>query len=206
MESKENFIKTYTGRIVCPYALDPSDIDIRDIAHALSQQCRFSGHTDLPYGVAEHSCRVHDLVPVEDRPWAILHDAPETYLLDLPRPVKRAPGYKLGEEFRAIEVAIMEVICDRFDLDTVEPESVEIADRRLLVTEQRDLMGHEPLAGNTAEQEEFEAAEPLEEEIWPWPYEMAEEEFLKRFEAAFGVTVPRYIKRRSRRVVMGGTF
>lgn len=49
------FIKTYTGKVICPLALSPSDIDITDIAKSLSNTCRFGGHIEDFYSTAEHS-------------------------------------------------------------------------------------------------------------------------------------------------------
>lgn len=44
-----DWIQTYTRRRVSMTGLDAGDIDVRDIAHALSNQCRFAGHTSRFY-------------------------------------------------------------------------------------------------------------------------------------------------------------
>lgn len=49
------FIKTYTGKLICPLDLKPEDIDIKDIAKSLSNTCRFGGHIEDFYSTAEHS-------------------------------------------------------------------------------------------------------------------------------------------------------
>jgi hypothetical protein len=61
-----NWIQTFTGRQYWP--LDPreGDVYIEDIAHALSLQCRFTGHCRSFYSVAEHCVRVSHVVPSED--------------------------------------------------------------------------------------------------------------------------------------------
>lgn len=51
-------IRTFTNKYVSPLELKPEDVNIDDIAHALSLQCRFAGHVQCFYSVAEHSCRV----------------------------------------------------------------------------------------------------------------------------------------------------
>jgi hypothetical protein len=67
----------------------PEDIDILDIAHSLSMQCRYNGHTKGFYSVAEHSVLVANLVPPRLRLQALLHDASEAYVGDVIRPIKR---------------------------------------------------------------------------------------------------------------------
>lgn len=107
-------IYTYTGRTIRPLAPDPDDICIEDIAHALSNQCRFTGHTRKFSSVAEHSVRVSWLVPEEFRLEALLHDASEAYLSDIARPVKKAPGF--AETYLKYEFALERAIALRFAL------------------------------------------------------------------------------------------
>lgn len=117
---REPFIETYSGVRFCPLAPEVSKIRIHDIAHALSNQCRFSGHVRHFYSVAEHSVRVSRLlekrVPKNRRIWlkGLLHDASEAYLVDLPTPLK-ANG-KIGEEYREAEGRLMALIWERFAL------------------------------------------------------------------------------------------
>lgn len=63
-------------------------VDPADIAHSLSMQCRFNGHTSSFYSVAQHCYLVADLVPAEDQLAALLHDATEAYVGDMVRPLK----------------------------------------------------------------------------------------------------------------------
>src|SRR4051794_27255584 len=99
-------IPTASGARFDPFAPDAASIEIRDIAHALGNLCRFGGHCRVFYSVAQHSCLVADLVErrgagVECVHWALLHDASEAYLGDLPHPVKRYS--ELGALYRAAE-------------------------------------------------------------------------------------------------------
>lgn len=135
-------IKTYTGRLVSPLAADACDIDIRDIAHALSNQCRWSGHTRQFYSVGDHSVRVSLICDPQDALWGLLHDASEAYLVDLPRPLKDQEVF--GAAYRRAEAHLMRTICEAFRLPEAMPESVRRADDVLLWTEARDLMDLEP--------------------------------------------------------------
>jgi hypothetical protein len=132
------WISTYTGRPFWPCDPRIEDVDTDDIAHALSLQCRFAGHVDRFYSVAEHCFRASMIVPYEDALWALLHDAPEAYLIDLPRPLKYTPG--LAEMYQECEAALMRVICRKYGLPFGEPDTVKRADVILLATEQRDLL------------------------------------------------------------------
>ena len=178
------WIQTFTGRAVFP--LDPreEDIDILDIAHALSLQCRFSGHVREFYSVAEHSVRVAKLVAdldgtflpgASDALWALLHDASEAYLVDVPRPIKRAVGM---EAYREAERGLQRVICRRFGLPEEEPVAVRLADQTLLSTEARDLMPpNEEYWGQW--RADFP---PLERRIEPWSSYSAKLSFLQWWE------------------------
>lgn len=146
-------IQVAHGRVIDPLNPSVDDIYIEDIAHALSNQCRFSGHVTRFYSVAEHSVRVSKACKPEDALWGLLHDATEAYLVDLPRPLKRAPG--LGDEYLKIEANLQRIICEKFGLVDEMPESVHEADNALLMTEARDLLDQLPVT--------------LEKDLWgPW--------------------------------------
>ena len=164
------WISTYLGVPFWP--MDPriEDVRLEDIAHALSRQCRFAGHCDRFYSVAQHCVHVSELVPFEHRLWALLHDAPEAYLVDLPRPIKHSPG--IGEEYQAVEANLMRVICRRFGLPFSEPASVKRADEVMLETERRDL---HPRGRWTMD------VVPRNQVILPWSPDFAKHEFLRMF-------------------------
>jgi hypothetical protein len=146
--SIEPFIETYTGKRFYPLNARKEDICITDIAHALSNQCRFSGHTRRFYSVAEHSVHVSLVVAdrggsFEDQLWGLLHDASEAYLVDLPTPLKKDPVF--GFVYRAAERALTKAIAEAFDLEGHEPPGiVHNADLAMLATEARDLMPCKP--------------------------------------------------------------
>lgn len=172
-EAMSNWIQTMTGKKFTPFDPRPEDITIIDIAHALSNLCRFTGHCRFFYSVAEHSVRVSWHVPREDAMWGLLHDASEAYLHDLPRPIKRHAGLAF---YREQERRLQGVICATFGLAIEEPQSVGIADSRMLMTERRDLMTRAP-------EPWAETDEPYAERIRrPWLPRDAHREFRDRYD------------------------
>lgn len=124
-------------------------VDAADIAHSLSMQCRFNGHTNRYYSVAQHCYLVADLVPAEHQLAALLHDATEAYVGDMVRPLKegmRNYSNQMGVEclYEETERKVWIAICQRFNLDPALPASVKHADLAALATEKRDLMPTHP--------------------------------------------------------------
>lgn len=90
----ENWIETRSGKRVSVQNPQPDQFDIKDIAYALSNTCRFNGHCAGFYSVAEHSVVVALRLPPELRLAGLLHDATEAYLGDIPSPIKQfLPDY-----------------------------------------------------------------------------------------------------------------
>lgn len=133
------WLQTYTGKKFTPLDPRPEDICAEDIAHALGNMCRFNGHCKRFYSVAEHSIRVAELAPDCLLRLALLHDAAEVYLTDMPRPLKSA-----FPEFSIIERRIRACILERFNVSLDGWEEVEYADMIMLATEARDLMSEPP--------------------------------------------------------------
>lgn len=145
VDRERSWIQTYTGKKFYPLEPRAEDIDLIDIAHALSMQCRFTGHVKRIYTVGEHCVRATNIhfeifgngeKVSKETLWMLLHDAAEAYLIDLAKPVKvNMPFYCEAEE------KIMAEVCKKFDLDSVMPESVKKIDQLMLAIEARDLMG-----------------------------------------------------------------
>ena len=140
----EDYITTYTKRHVTPLDPKPEQIDIRDIAHALSYLSRANGHFPEFYSVAQHSiqcCR-----EAEARGYSrklvlacLLHDGSEAYLSDITRPVKRnLPGYRQAE--RRLQAVIYETFLGE-DLTEDEAEFVKRVDDDCLYYEFEHYMG-----------------------------------------------------------------
>lgn len=87
---KPGVMHTWSGKHVNPTDFKKEDVEVRDIAKALSLSNRFNGHTYRPYSVAEHSLVASFMAPEEYRLEALLHDAGEAYIGDVITPVKEA--------------------------------------------------------------------------------------------------------------------
>lgn len=181
-------IRTFTGIAFDLQSPTPEMVDIRDIAHALARVCRFNGHTrGEPYSVAQHSVSVSIRAGMWSQPAArlgLLHDAAEAYLGDMTAPLKR-----LMPDFVALERDIQAVIFQNFDVWTADSvpisarDAVRDADRRMLATEARDLMGVvNPAAAGFGDRSAY-ADHPR---VIPWPAADAEAAFLARFNSLFG--------------------
>lgn len=170
----KGWILTYSGRRFWPLDPHEDDIDIVDIAHALSNACRFAGHVRRFYSVAQHSVFVSHVCDIADELDGLLHDRTEAYLLDMPKPLKRAAALA---GYRAAEDRLEAVTAASFGVRVVMPASVHHADRALLATERRDLMP----AFDPKHYQRDELVEPLPGTIRPWSPAVARYQYLTRF-------------------------
>ena len=163
-----SWIITRSGRKFDLSAPTADMVDTIDIAHSLSMQCRFNGHTSMFYSVAQHCSLVAALVPDEHQLAALLHDATEAYVGDLVRPLKQGmrefyESQHLESLYDAVERRVWVAICNRFVLDPVLPESVAYADLTALATEKRDLLPAHPEPWPC-----LQGIEPAAQPIDPW--------------------------------------
>lgn len=171
-------ICTATGRLFWPLDPRPEEVAIEDVAAALSKLCRFGGHCRAFYSIAQHSIHVAELVEAEGQGpvavlRALLHDAAEAYLLDLPRPIKYASGM---QPYRNAEADVESVIVAAFNLPLLAPSIILWADQTIFATEVRDLMP------NCRSEFWSTTNPPRSERIVPWTPERAEASFLAAFE------------------------
>lgn len=176
-----DWMQTFTGRRFYPLDPRPEDIDPIDIAHALSMLCRYAGHVKKFYSVAEHCVHMSRAVPQEFALEALLHDATEAYVVDVPRPLKiHLP------DFQAVEARVAVVIAQRFGhqklvpsgegLAIVESPEVKDADMRIVLDER------DALLSPTSYRWVMENAAPLGAPIEGWLPARAEAEYLHRLE------------------------
>lgn len=162
---------TYSGKFVNPLDIHPEDLCLQDIAHALALRSRFGGHCATFYSVAQHCC-LAAMFTKESRPLALLHDAAEAYLCDVPGPLK---CQRVFDFFHTAELTILDTIIDKYCPDT-RRGSWERIDMVLLVNEFRQLFPHTwpqmPIAANTL------LAEGEHIEITPWTWQESERMFL----------------------------
>lgn len=176
---RNEWMQTAKGNAFFPYAAKPEDFDIEEIAHALSNICRFGGHTLEFYSVAQHSVIVADAIIAQGRLIyaleGLLHDAAEAYIGDMIRPIKH-DGSAMGELFCSLEENLMDGISERFSLvwSPVRQKTVRWADNTALATEARDVMAKPPRPWHPL-------PPPLEQHITPLAPREAKALFLQRF-------------------------
>lgn len=170
-------IMTYTGRTVNPLALRVEDVVVADIAHALSMQCRYSGHVRLFYSVAQHAVLCYRLLASEGADYqtqftALHHDDAEYILQDMARPLKEDPRF--GQAYRGAEQRAEKVIAESIGFTYPFPPSVKLADTRMLGAEARDLM-----PAGFLDLDVLQGIDIPEEPVLSWKPEFAERVFLR---------------------------
>jgi len=115
-------IPTASGLLFDPLKPTPDGIRAVDVAHALANKCRYTGHTRVFYSVAEHSVRVSQYlreggVCREGQLWGLLHDCGEAYLPDIASPVKphvwiRIPGTGTDIPFEEAERNVLRAVAE----------------------------------------------------------------------------------------------
>ena len=169
------WIQTYTGKRFDVNDPKPETVDIEDIAHSLSLQVRFNGHCSRYYSVAEHSVNLADSVLHEtgDRNaafTALLHDASEAYLCDIPKPIK-----PLLTNYHEIEERVTKVIAQALGFAYPFAAIVKEADKRITLDERKALFE------TVQDLRRWSADEPLGIPIIGLDWKTAKEQFLERF-------------------------
>lgn len=145
-------IRTFMGKMIDPFNPDPQMINIVDIAHSLSNLCRWNGHTMRFYSVAQHSIFVASLMEKpEDKFAGLLHDASEAYLTDLPRPLKMRMDKYYEAEFN-----LMMVISRKFGFQYPLSEALSAADDLALHYEWENIVMNDRIPALTPHQAKHE--------------------------------------------------
>ncbi len=158
---EDGWIGLYGGGAI--HFADPAqdEIHLEDVAHSLSQLCRFNGHTRRFYPVAEHACLMSDWVMAQ--PWAtprdgltaLHHDDAEYVIGDMARPVKVTMP-----QFKAAEVVLDEALARRFGTEYPFPPWLKILDSRIIKDEKLAVMRPTTLDWGV------DGLEPLGIEFW----------------------------------------
>jgi len=166
-------IQLWSGGYISLRYPSPEDVNIFDIAAALSKLNRYTGHTREFYSVAQHSVLCSTYAPAHLKMQALLHDAAEAYLGDVSSPLK-----SLLPDYRVIEAQMEKVIAVRFGFPYKgnDHEIVKQLDMTALATEVRDLM-----PPSSWSWECLDGVTPLRERIQPLGPQEAEDEFIKTF-------------------------
>lgn len=143
LNETDGWVETYTGQKMFPLNPTEATINIQDIAHALSQLCRFTGHSRFFYSVAQHSINCATEMqnigaPPRLQLYALMHDASEAYLQDIARPIK-----SYIDNYKEIEANLMDCIWDTFGIPRPSEEDwekVKFIDDLMLLNEASILM------------------------------------------------------------------
>ena len=160
----DSWIQTFTGKHIDVFNPKVEDIDIIDIAHALAMKCRFNGHSNSFYSVAEHCVRMTIWPLPGDVRLRLMHDAAEAYIPDVSTPIKERLNFH-----NIIEDNLFKIISLKFQLPLYNND-IRKADQIMLATEIRDLM-NDPKDWGLQYQ-------PYSSRIKPWRWQHAKKIFL----------------------------
>lgn len=124
-----DYFTTYTGKRIYPKHLDEMEVDIIDIAHALSLNNRYNGHLEEGFSVAAHSLLVEKVS--RKGLAALLHDANEAYLPDFASPWKSC----YPEVFKEIEEKLDRIILAHFGIGYPLDPVIKDVDTRIRTDE-----------------------------------------------------------------------
>jgi hypothetical protein len=167
-----SYIRTNSEKIFDYLNIDESQIDIEDIATALSHIPRWLGHTDKFYSVAQHCCWCYDNTR-GNKLEALLHDATEAYVSDIPTPLKA-----LLPDYKEMENKVALAISNKFNFNYPYSLETHTVDKLALHYERFNIkkldINYQPLKTNEQLKEIFNLMKY-------WTHNKAKREFLKRF-------------------------
>jgi predicted HD phosphohydrolase len=135
-QTSDGYFNTNSGEKISIHNPTEDTIHFYDIAHALSNLCRFGGHTDSFYSVAQHSVLVMQIAEYRGKEKetafaALMHDATEAYVQDLIKPLKNV----VGDTYAEIESRFEKVICKVFGISISTMKAIKVYDRYALEIE-----------------------------------------------------------------------
>jgi len=176
----QTWAQTVSGRAFDLLDPSPDQVSAQDMAEHLAKIPRFVGATPSKvFSVAQHSVIVADSLPLEARPYGLLHDGHEYILGDDSSPKLRALS-ALDPAARAAIETLREradrAIHTAYGLPWPPPAdiatAVKLADARALASEKRDHMAAPP-------RDWVPLPEPFPRAWGAWPWPKACERFLE---------------------------
>jgi hypothetical protein len=171
-----DWVQTLTGQRFYVLDPEPEDILIEDVAGSLGKVCRFNGHPRIPYFVGHHCVLGSNIIEKQTNNLLyalafLLHDAGESYLGDMTRPLKNMPEL---EAYRIADSRLNRIIEKRFHLPEgiFDEGFIKEVDTRMLFTEKRDLLV--TLQWNYSVQ-------PYDFKIKPWGWRKTQRKYLERY-------------------------
>lgn len=152
--------------------LNPGYIDPWIVAISLSRQCRYNGHCNRFYSVAEHCWWASYHVPEQYAFAALLHDAEEAIVGDIHKPLK----VLLGDKYKEISDKVAKAISEQFGV-YLDREEVHVADKRMVFTEKHQLF---PPSDVVLTDEDLYPPYPIT--LACWDHETAYKKYMERFE------------------------
>ena len=175
------------------------DLTLQIVAKSLSQTCRFTGHVDEFYSVAQHSVYVSRLLVLRGYPqyamWGLLHDTPESVYGDHSSPLKSYLQERTNGVYRQVIKEIDEQVLTLFEPDLYNTkichytddcrEKVKHADYTMLYLERDALLAETKYLypdGACPELHPGGEIRDIDPCFEPWSCRRAEHVFLKEYE------------------------
>lgn len=133
---KDGHMITVSGKLINLFDPDPNMIDINDIAHGLSNTCRWNGHTGEFFSVAQHVVLGVEVCKRERRPQWVLHDSEETYFGDVIKPLKN-----MFPEIEKASITMRKLIYKQLGVEYIYDEEIERVDAYMLDWDYNTLIG-----------------------------------------------------------------
>jgi len=158
---ERSHVLTQSGKMFELKDFGPGMVDIEDIAHNLSMECRFNGAVSKHYSVAEHSIIGANYMPAGEEIYFLLHDAHEAYIKDIPAYMKEWFKEKCEEGYKVLERLAEDIQLDIYlGLGIDPPDSKVIShikriDEMMLSTEISYLLPKNPYLMYVSSREEW---------------------------------------------------
>lgn len=176
-----DWVEKYGGQRVDLLNIQEGDIQSEIIAHCLAMKCRYSGDVREYYSVAQHCVLVAEWVSRQEGATpvdvfqALLHDAAEAYLVDIPMPVKPAREF---QPLVRLEKRIQRQIYQHYGVPVEESRWLRYADKAICIDEAEALMASAGVGWWVRQH-----FEPLGMQIVPFGWRQAEGLYLMDFRA-----------------------